>query len=97
MKEFIASRLSEGNKLYPAHIIIDDSGVTLKLPGFFSGKETTILFGSISLVDIDTPLIGFSTIGIDTKGQGKIVGNGFTKSEATEMKEAILNNMKRNI
>jgi|ERR1022692_2122538 hypothetical protein len=97
MQEFIASRLSEGNKLYPAHIIIDDNGVTLKLPGFLSGKETTILFGSISSVDIETPLIGFSTIGIETKGEGKIIANGFTKADVVEMKQVILDKMKQNI
>jgi len=95
MQEFIASRLSEGNKLYPAHIIVDDSGVTLKVPGFFSGKETTILFGSISSVDIETPFIGFSTIGIETKGEGKIIAKGFTKSEVIEMKQLILDKMKK--
>jgi hypothetical protein len=93
MQEYIASRLSEGNKLYPAHIIIDDRGVTLKLPGFFSGKETTILFSSISSVDIETPLVGYSTIGIETKGEGKIIAHGFTKAEVTEMKQDILSKM----
>lgn len=91
--EYTASRLSEGNKLYPAHIVVDDRGVTLKLPGFFSGKETTILFGSISSVDIKTPLAGYSTIGIETKGEGKIVAHGFTKAEVKEMKELILSKM----
>ena len=93
MKEFIASRLSAGNKLYPPHIIIDDRGVTLKLPGFFSGKETTILYSSISSVDIETPLIGYSTINIETKGESAIPAHGFTKAEVIEMKELILSKM----
>jgi len=97
MQEFTASRLSEGNKFFPSHIIIDDNGVTLKVPGFFSGKETTILFGSISSVDIETPFIGFSTISIETKGEGKIIAKGFTKSEVTQMKELVLDNMKKSI
>jgi hypothetical protein len=94
MQEYIASRLSKGNKVYPIHIIIDESGVTLKLPGFFKGKETTTLFGSISSVDIETPLVGFSTLSIETKGDGKIVAHGFTKSEVKEMKQVILSRMK---
>ena len=94
MQEFIASRLSEGNKVYPAHIIIDDGGVTLKLPGFFKGKETTIPFSSIATVDIESPLIGFSTITLETKGEGKVVAHGFTKSEVIEMKQVILSKMK---
>ncbi len=93
MQEFRASRLSKGNKLYPPRIIIDDNGVTLKLPGFFSGKETTILYSSISSVDIETPFVGFSTIGIETKGEGKILAKGFTKSEVVEMKQLILSKM----
>jgi hypothetical protein len=93
MQEFTASRLSSGNKLYPPHIIIDDRGVTLKSPGFFSGKETTILFSSISSVDIETPLVGFSTISIETKGESKIPIHGFTKAEVTEMKQLILSGM----
>jgi hypothetical protein len=93
MQEFKASRLSEGNKLYPARIIIDDRGITLKLPGFFKGKETTILFNSVTSVDIETPLIGFSTIGIETKGESKIIAHGFTKAEVVEMKQLILSKM----
>ncbi len=93
MQEFIASRLSEGNKLYPPHIIIDERGITLKLPGFFKGKETTMLYSSITSVDIETPMVGYSTINIDTKGEGKISAHGFTKAEVTEMKALILSKM----
>ena len=94
MQEFTASRLSKGNKMYPVHIIIDDGSVTLKTPGFLKGKETTIPFGSISTVDIETPMVGFSTISIETKGEGKIIAHGFTKSEVKEMKQVILSKMK---
>ena len=94
MKEYIASRMSRGNKVYPIHLIIDDAGVTLKLPGLFKGKETTTLYGSISSVDIETPLLGFSTITIDTKGDGRIVAHGFTKADVREMKQSILSRMK---
>ena len=93
MNEYVASRFSEGNKLYPAHIIIDERGITLKLPGLFNGKETTILFNSLTSVNIDVPLIGYSTIDIETKGEGKIVAHGFTKDEVKEMKELILSKM----
>ncbi len=93
MQEYVASRLSEGNKIFPSHIMLDERGITFKVPGFFSGKETTILFSSITSVEIETPMIGFSTINIDTKGEGKIVANGFTKKEVTEMKEFILSKM----
>ena len=48
--EYTASRLSEGNKLFPAKISISEQGVTLRVPGFLSGKERTITFDQIYAV-----------------------------------------------
>lgn len=90
MQTFTASRLSEGNKIFPCIINIDTLAVTLKLPGLFNGKETTIPINRIASVDIETPLIGYSTIVIETTGEGKITAHGFTKAEVSLMKETIL-------
>lgn len=90
METFVASRLTDGNKIFPAKIIIDELGVTLKIPSLFSGSEKTIPFGRISSVDIDCPFIGFSTIIIETTGEGKIKAHGFTKAEVERMKALIL-------
>lgn len=91
MKKFIASRLTSGNRLFPAEVTIGELSVSLKNPCIFSGKEKTIPFVRISSVDIDSPLIGFSKIIIETTGEGKIISNGFTRAEVKEMKELILN------
>ncbi len=93
MKTYTASRLSEGNKVFPIKILIDERGVTLKHPGVFSGQEKTIPFSRISSVDVDCPLVGFSTIMIQTTGEGKIDAHGFTKNEVKEMKKMILENI----
>jgi Bacterial PH domain len=93
MKTYTASHLSEGNKLFPCRITIDDKGITLKVPGFLSGKESTVLYNHISSVDIESPMIGYSTIYIETTGEGKITAHGFTKAEVREMKETILSKM----
>ena len=93
MKIYTASRLTDGNRIFPTRIIIDDSTVTFKIPSLFSGKETTIPFTRISSVNIDCPFIGFSTIIIETTGEGQILARGFTKSEVLEMKELILSKM----
>lgn len=93
MKSYSASRLTNGNGIFPSRIIIDDSTVTFKIPSLFSGKETTIPFSRISSVNIDSPFIGFSTIIIETTGEGQIIAKGFTKSEVIEMKEFILSKM----
>lgn len=90
MKKYTASRLSEGNRLFPCEILMDDLAVTLKLPGFLKGKETTIPMNRISSVDIETPLVGYSTIIIETTGEGAIKAHGFTKSEVSEMKTSLL-------
>ncbi len=90
MKIYTASRLTDGNRIFPTRIIIDDSTVTFKIPSLFSGKETTIPFSRISSVNIDCPFIGFSTIIIETTGEGQIIAKGFTKSEVLKMKELIL-------
>lgn len=94
MEIFIASRLTAGNKLFPAEIIIDQDGVTLKIPGLFSGNEKTIPYTRISSVDIKCPLIGFSTISIETTGEGSIRAHGFKRSEVTRIKEQILAKIK---
>lgn len=90
MEKFTASRLTSGNKMFPSVIIIDEIGVTIKIPSLFSGSEKTIPFSRISSVNIDCPFIGFSTIIIETTGEGAISAHGFTKKEVLRMKELIL-------
>ena len=90
MKSYTASRMSEGNKVFPIKILIDEIGVTIHHPGLFSGQEKTIPFSRVSSVDVDSPLVGFSSIIIHTTGEGKIDAHGFTKNEVMEMKQLIL-------
>ena len=90
MITFTASRLVSGNRIFPTSIMIDDTGVTVKIPGFLSGQEQTIPYSRISSVNIDCPFIGYSTIIIETTGEGKIIANGFLKNEVKEMKMLIL-------
>ena len=61
MKEKIykAARLSEGNKLFPAEIHLEESEITLRIPGFFSGKSKAMVYQQIEGINIDTPLIGY--------------------------------------
>ena len=89
-KEYTASRLTEGNKLFPAKIILEDNGVTFKVPSFFSGQETTIPYSRISSVNLDSPFVGFSDIIIETPGEGRVQVHGFTADEVKEMKQLIL-------
>ena len=85
-KKYTASRVSEGNRLFPAEIHIGETEVTLKFPGFFSGKSRHIVYQQIEGVNIDTPMIGYSTITFVVGGE-KLVGHGFAKSEVKEIKQ----------
>lgn len=89
-KIYAASRLTEGNKLFPAKIILEDNGVTFNVPSFFSGQETTIPYSRVSSVNVNTPFIGYSDIIIETTGEGSIQVHGFTADEVKEMKQLIL-------
>lgn len=89
MHDFQANRLSGGNRLFPAKISIDDFGVTLKIPGVFSGEEKSLGFHQISSVKIDTPMLGFSKITFDTIGWDRIVAEGFEKDDAALIKQLV--------
>jgi len=93
MEFFKASRLTSGNRIFPAKISIDQRGVTLKIPGLFSGDEKTVPYSRISSVNTISPFIGYSTIIIETTGEGSIQAHGFLKSEVKQMKEIILSRM----
>ena len=58
----------------------------LKFPGFFSGKSRHIVYQQIEGVNIDTPMIGYSTITFVVGGE-KLVGHGFTESDVNEIKQ----------
>jgi len=91
MKTYVASKLAPGvNKVFTHSITIDNSGVKIKQPGLFSIKEKTIPFSKIASVDVDCPMIGFSSITIQTTGEGSINSIGFLKNEVMEMKDYIL-------
>lgn len=90
MKRFTASRLTAGNRIFPAQLHIDGVGVTLKLPSLFSGKETTVPYSRIASVNIECPVVGFSSIHIQTTGEGMITLHGFMRNEVEEMKRDIL-------
>ena len=86
--KFTASRLSEGNKVFPAEIGIDDHGVTVRIPGLFGGKTTHLDFQNIGNVSISTPAVGYSTITFHASGS-QVTAHGFTTGEARQIKQAI--------
>jgi hypothetical protein len=86
--KFTASRLSSGNKIFPAEIYLEPTGITIKIPGLFSGETKHFDYNHIASVEIDTPLVGFSSITIFAGGT-MMAANGFTKAEVKQIKEGI--------
>jgi len=86
--KFTASRLSEGNKIFPAEIIIEPNGLTVKIPGLFSGQSRHLDYQNIGEVSVDAPLVGYSTITFFTAGT-RVSAHGFTSSEVKQIKQAI--------
>jgi hypothetical protein len=86
--KFTASRLSEGNKVFPAEIIIEPNGLTVKIPGLFSGQSRHLDYQNIGEVSVDAPLVGYSTITFFTAGT-RVSAHGFTSSEVKQIKQAI--------
>jgi hypothetical protein len=86
--KFIASRLSSGNKIFPAEIYLEPTGITIKIPGLFSGETKHFDYNHIASVEIDTPLIGFSSITIFAGGT-MMAANGFTKAEVKQIQDGI--------
>lgn len=86
--KFTASRLSSGNKIFPTEIYLEATGITIKIPGLFKGETKQFDFNHIASVEIDTPLVGFSTISIFAGGT-QMTATGFTKAEVKQIKEGI--------
>lgn len=86
--KFVASRLSSGNKIFPAEIYVEPTGITIRIPGLFSGETKQFDYNHIASVEIDTPLVGFSSISIFAGGT-MMAANGFTKAEVKQIKEEI--------
>ncbi len=86
--KFVASRLSEGNKVFPTEINCEEHGLTVKIPGLFQGESQYFDYQQISSIGVDSPLIGFSTITFYA-GANFISTHGFTSDEVNQIKKII--------
>jgi hypothetical protein len=84
-----ASRLSKGNRIFPAQVIVSANNITHFHPQFVGKMEESIHIAHVSSIKIDTNLL-FSDIYIETTGGEKpIVCYGHSKGDAIEMKRVI--------
>jgi hypothetical protein len=86
---FRASRLSWGNRIFPAQVIISDTSVTHFRPQWIGKLEESIHISHVASIRIDTNIL-FSDVYIETTGgQNPIECHGHSKSDAVEMKRLI--------
>ena len=84
MPEYVASRLSESNILFPDKIEIDAANVTY-YKGTLVGYRTMVISRSnIASVQVSKGLL-FADIIIVCNGGSQIVARGFTKGDAREI------------
>lgn len=86
---FHASRLSRGNHLFPAQVVLTPHSLTLYKPQWIGKVEQAIHIAHVASVKIETHLI-FSDIYVETSGgHAPVVCYGHTKSDAIRIKELI--------
>ena len=86
---FRASRLTKGNRIFPAQLIITSSSITQLQPQWIGKQEQSLHMAHVASIDIDTNVI-FSDVSIETTGgHNPLVCHGHTKGDAVKIKEVI--------
>jgi predicted small integral membrane protein len=86
---FRARRLSRGNRLFPAQVIITPTSITLYKPQWIGRLEQSIHPAHVASIKIDTNIL-FSDVVIETSGgEYPVVCHGHSKRDAVRMKELI--------
>jgi hypothetical protein len=86
---FRASRLTGGNRIFPAQVIVTSSSVTMFKPQFIGRVEESLHINHVASIKIDTNVV-FSDIVIETTGgRQPLVLHGHTKGDAVAIKNII--------
>ena len=86
---FRASRLSQGNRLFPTQVVITPSSVTHFTPQWIGKLEESIHISHVASIKIDTNIM-FSDVVIETTGgHNPVRCHGHSKGDAVRMKKLI--------
>lgn len=94
MEIFIASRLSNGNGLFPTEIHLDSHSLRIIKPGLIAAREKTIKYDKISSIEIISPFIGFSKLIFSCYGLDNIIVEGFERADAEECRYIVEQRMR---
>jgi hypothetical protein len=88
-REFVASRWTSGNLLFPTRILVTDQGVVRRKRSWLSVSEETVHARNIANVNVRTGLI-WSDIRIETSGgSDSLDSHGHSKGDAKEIQRLI--------
>jgi hypothetical protein len=88
-ESFTASRLTEGNRIFPTRIEVSPERVARIKPKLVGSTEESISIANVASVQIATGLL-FSDIRIDSSGgSNPILSHGHTKADARRIRELI--------
>jgi hypothetical protein len=86
---FRASRLSKGNRLFPAQVILTETSITHYKPQWIGKLEESIHLAHVASIRIDTNLI-FSDVFIESSGGANpIACYGHTRGDAVRIKRLV--------
>jgi hypothetical protein len=86
---FRASRLSKGNRVFPAQVVVSDSSITHFRPQWIGKHEESIHISHVASIRIDTNIL-YSDVFIEsTGGQNPIECYGHTKRDALSIKRLV--------
>jgi hypothetical protein len=88
-EEFTASRLTEGNFIFPTKIVVTPHAVMRRKRSWFSVNEESVGIMNVATVNITTGIV-WSDIRIEsTGGSDPLESHGHTKGDARRIKELI--------
>ena len=85
---FKASRLSDGNKMFPIEIEIKETCLEIKDPGLFKSLEKNYDYQLIENFGASDPMLGYCTIFFDYNDE-KITAHGFTEADKDEISRLV--------
>lgn len=86
---FRGSRLSKGNRIFPAQVVITPSSITLYHPQWIGKLEKSIHMAHVASIKIDTNVLFADVLIETTGGHHPILCEGHTKGDAVKMKAVI--------
>jgi hypothetical protein len=85
---FKASRLSDGNKIFPVEVELKETCLEIKEPGLFNSVEVNYDYQFIENLKVNNRMIGYCSFSFDYRGK-QIDVHGFTDEDMDEIERIL--------